>query len=173
LNQNTPEQYPTTKLLSSVLGINPPDGTTSADPSADISSATGLPPFLTNLFLGKSQAEYPKDQQRGRIWNLLHVIIAFAVGIYFLTLIRSSVLTYGSDPPPPATAQNPFVVFMTAEFLLSGTRVLATARAGQLGSMRSWIRLLGDIVRDGKIAIFVLGVGTWWMGGCKEIESKR
>src|SRR5437667_10626558 len=25
LSQNTPEQYPTTKLLSSVLGINPPD----------------------------------------------------------------------------------------------------------------------------------------------------
>jgi hypothetical protein len=172
LGQTTSEQDLTTKLFGSLLGVGPSGEAPSADLPADISSATGLPPFLNDLFVGKNQAESSADQQKSWMWNLLHAFFSFAVGLYFLTLLRSSVSTYGSNPPPPATVQNPFVVFMTGEFLLGGTRLLARARAGKLGSVRPWIRFLGDILRDGRIVIFVLGVGTWWMGGWKEIEPK-
>ena len=172
LGQSTSEQESATKLFSSLLGVSSPGGVppTGSLPE-DISSATGLSHLITNFFLGQSHDESPVDEQMNWVWNLLHVIFAFVVGLYLLTLVRSSLSTYGSNPPPPATAQNPFVVFVTGELLLSGTRILTRARAGQLGSMRPWIRFLGDISRDGSIAIFVFSVGRWWMGARREIES--
>ncbi|KKZ68014.1 hypothetical protein EMCG_06356 [[Emmonsia] crescens] len=171
LDQQTPEQNPAA-LLGSILaggpGGNdtfPGGGDSPAFNLADIASGFGVPPFLANFFLGgNSQPASAAEQRMAWIWKLVHVVFSLAMGIYLLSLFRSSVSTYGPNPPPPATAQNPFMLFLTGEVVLSGTRVLTRARDGQLKNARAWIQLLGELVRDGRIAVFVLGAGMWLLG---------
>lgn len=161
------------KLLSAMLG-GLPGGENTAPGSAagnlspsDLTSALGLPPFLSKLLLGGGpQPQTPEEKKREWIWKLLHVFFALAVGVYLLVLIGSSVATYGSQPPPPATAQNPFVIFMTGELLLNGAKMLQASRhKGQLTDPGTWVQLVRDIVRDGSVAVFALGAGSWWNGG--------
>ncbi|KAL2005751.1 hypothetical protein VTN00DRAFT_10244 [Thermoascus crustaceus] len=178
--QETAED-PTVKLLNAMLG-DLAGGDTAAAPGAggaggaapgglspaDLTSALGLPPFLSNMLLGGMAAQQPltpEEKRRDWIWKLLHVFFSFAIGVYLLVLIGSSVAMYGSPPPPPATAQNPFVVFMTGELLLSGTRMLAKGREGKLATPGTWVQLLKDVVRDGSIVVFVFGMGSWWREG--------
>lgn len=181
---------PTAKLLSTLLsgggaGEIPPEvfggggGAAGAPPGAnqnqnplgDLSSATGLPPFLTDMLMGQSAAPKTASQLRNeQIIKFLHVLFSVVVGVYLLSLIRSSISLYGSSPPPPAMAQNPFTVFVMGELLLlGGSRVLGGAsnggRGGKLAGAMGAVQLLRGIVRDGGIAIFVIGVGTWWLGG--------
>lgn len=182
-NQHPQEvaEDPTVKLLNAMLG-GLAGGDTAAAPGAggaggaapgglspaDLTSALGLPPFLSNMLLGgmgAQQPQTPEEKRRDWIWKLLHVLFSFAIGVYLLVLIGSSVATYGSPPPPPATAQNPFVVFMTGELLLSGTRMLAKGREGKLATPGTWVQLLKDVVRDGSIVVFVFGMGSWWREG--------
>ncbi|KAL1969494.1 hypothetical protein VTN77DRAFT_8932 [Rasamsonia byssochlamydoides] len=167
------DEDPTMKLLSAMLGglpggenTAPGSGAANLSPS-DLTSALGLPPFLSKLLLGGgSQPQTPEEQKREWIWKLLHVFFALAIGVYLLVLIGSSVATYGSQPPPPATAQNPFVIFMTGELLLNGAKMLLASRQdGQLGNLATWTQLVRNLARDGSIAVFVLGVGSWWNGG--------
>ncbi|KAJ5267556.1 hypothetical protein N7478_010364 [Penicillium angulare] len=164
---------PTLKLLNSLLGSMPtdpngppppPDGAPGQAPSAGpglgpaaIASALGLPPFLANLVGGalQTQEENPKSV---RLWKTLHIFFALSVAFYLLFIIGSSVALFGSLPPKPATAQNPFVIFMTGELLLCGTRVLF---GGQNG-IRSGIKLVKDVIRDGSLIIFALGLGSWY-----------
>ncbi|KAK2746586.1 hypothetical protein FQN55_005574 [Onygenales sp. PD_40] len=179
LDQSSMEQNPAA-LLSSLLGGNAPPGMAppgDAFPGgdspgfnpADIASAFGVPSFLANFFLGgNSQPTSPSELRMAWIWKIVHVFFGLAIGVYLLSLFNSSVSTYGSNPPPPATAQNPFILFMTGEAVLSGTRIMTRARDGQLKNVRTWIQLLGDVVKDGRIAVFVLGAGMWLLG---ETES--
>ncbi|PGG99627.1 hypothetical protein AJ80_09322 [Polytolypa hystricis UAMH7299] len=166
------EEDPASKLLSSLLGAVPTATGSSDTPGPPIQpspqellSNLGLPSLLTRtLFGGQSKPLTPADQWKDRVWKALHLFFAAFVGIYLLVLFRSSTTTYGTSPPPPSTAQNPFVVFLTGEAVLNGTRVLSRARAGQLSGVMPWVRLLNDILRDGRIVIFVLGIGLWWTG---------
>ncbi|PGH07388.1 hypothetical protein AJ79_06290 [Helicocarpus griseus UAMH5409] len=177
LGQQSPEPNPGA-VLSSLLGGSPPSGEGPGNnPFAggegglefnpvDLASAFGVPSFLANFFLGgNSQATSPAEQRIAWVWKLVHVIFSLAMGVYLLSLFQSSVSTYGNNPPPPATAQNPFVLFMTGEVALSATRVLTRARDGQLKNARAWVQILGEVLRDGKIAVFVLGAGMWLLGG--------
>ncbi|KAJ5093211.1 hypothetical protein N7456_009072 [Penicillium angulare] len=163
---------PTLKLLNSLLGSMPtdpngppppggaPGQAPGAGPSlgpAAIASMLGLPPFLANLVGGafQTQEENPKSV---RLWKTLHIFFALSVAFYLLFIIGSSVALFGSLPPKPATAQNPFVIFMTGELLLCGSRVLI---GGQNG-VRSAMKLVKDVIRDGSLIIFALGLGSWY-----------
>ncbi|PGG99164.1 hypothetical protein GX51_06423 [Blastomyces parvus] len=171
-DQQTPEQNPAA-LLSSLLAGGPAGsdafpggGEGPAFNLADIASGFGVPPSLAKFFLsGSSQPASPAEQRVASIWKLVHVVFSLAMGIYLLSLFRSSVSTFGPNPPPPATAQNPFMLFLTGEVVLCGTRVVTRARSGQLQNARAWIQILGELVRDGRIAVFVLGVGMWLLAG--------
>ncbi|EEH08164.1 conserved hypothetical protein [Histoplasma capsulatum G186AR] len=169
LDQPAPAQDPA-NLLGSLFGGGSGDNNTFSGDGpafnlADIASAFGVPPSISTFFFnGDSQPASPGEQRIASIWKLVHVVFSLAIGIYLLSLFRSSVSTYGTNPPPPATARNPFILFLTGEVVLSGTRALTSAREGQLRNARAWIQILGKLVRDGRIAVFVLGAGMWLLG---------
>lgn len=184
LRSNPPEQHaqqkldqdPTMKLLSAMLGgvpgaENTAPGSGMAPPSAsdlqpgDLTSALGLPPLLSKMLLGGAGSPPPTlaEKKRDAMWKLIHAAFALATGFYLLMLVGSSIATYGRNPPAPATAQNPFVIFMTGELLLSGARVFLGSGPG--GSLRTTTQLVRSFIRDGSVAVFVLGVGAWWTGG--------
>lgn len=166
------------KLLSSLLG-NVPQGDQNAGGAAagggrgaggtpglspaDIAASLGVPPFIANMLGGagsKPQTEAEKKQVQ--IWKVLHVVFSIAVAVYLLILIGASVTTYGTQPPPPATAQNPFVIFVTGEMILSGARLLMKSRDGGVAGLALLVQMFRDVVRDGSVVLFLLGMGTWW-----------
>lgn len=169
------------KLLSSLLGGAPPGeqgspstlggrggGTPGPGPGlsqADLASSLGVPPFLTKLLgAAGSQPQSEAEKSQLRRWKVLHVIFAITVAFYLLSLIGSSITTYGArQPPPPPTVQNPFMLFVTGELLLSGGRVMMR-REGGIG-LGTLVSVLRDVVRDGSVVLFLLGMGTWWHGG--------
>src|SRR2546423_3682267 len=74
--QGQQEDDPMMKMLNMLLGgtdgSNPNRGGLPVPPD-DISKATGLPPFLTNMFIGEESAPPTlADKQRARIWALVH-----------------------------------------------------------------------------------------------------
>lgn len=163
---------PSTKLLSSLLGGMPGDpnapspGTPGAAPGqtpdfspADLAGALGLPPFLANMLGGASQQPTEGEQKATRVWRNLHVLFALGVAIYLLFVIGASVAMFGSPPPKPATAQNPFLIFVTGELLLTGGRALL---GGKQGGLRMAVQLGRDIMRDGSLVLFALGLGAWY-----------
>ncbi|KAJ5724660.1 hypothetical protein N7493_006388 [Penicillium malachiteum] len=170
---------PTLKLLNSLLGAMPGDpnappqmpgapGQAGGFPGQDagagaglgvaaIASALGLPPFIANMIGGALQTPQ-EDPKSVRVWKTLHILFAFAVAFYLLFIIGTSVAVFGSLPPKPATMQNPFVIFVTGELLLSGGRVLI---GGQKG-IRAVFKIVKDVIRDGSLIIFALGLGAWY-----------
>ena len=177
-DQQGMEEDPTMKLLSSLLG-NVPQGDQNAGGAAagggggaggtpglspaDIVASLGVPPFIANMLGGagsKPQTEAEKKQVQ--IWKVLHVVFSIAVAVYLLILIGASVTTYGTQPPPPATAQNPFVIFVTGEMSLSGARLLMKSRNGGVAGLALLVQMFRDVVRDGSVVLFLLGMGTWW-----------
>ncbi|EED24405.1 conserved hypothetical protein [Talaromyces stipitatus ATCC 10500] len=183
LRANPPEQQaqqqidqdPMMKVLSSMLGGIP--GAENTAPGAgmppqnqgdlgmnDLASALGIPPLFSNMiFGGGATQQTPEEKKRENILKLLHIIFALFIGVYLVTLVSSAVTTYGVNPPPPATAQNPFVVFMTGELVLNGARVVLGKP--QQGPLATGLQIFRSLVRDSGIAIFALGVASWWNGG--------
>ncbi|KAJ5905622.1 uncharacterized protein N7473_002538 [Penicillium subrubescens] len=174
--QSNDVEDPTLKLLENLLGAMPGDGnapppaapgTPGAMPGqsgpglspAAIASALGVPPFLANMLGGASQPPTEKEQKTVRMWEAFHGLFAVGVAIYLLFIIGTSVATFGSPPPKPATAQNPFLIFVTGEMVLTGGRVLFGGKQAGLGMV---VQLLRDIVRDGSLVIFALGLGAWY-----------
>ncbi|KAJ5606036.1 hypothetical protein N7510_008817 [Penicillium lagena] len=164
---------PTIKLLNSLLGAMPGDPNAAPPPGAppqppgqqppglspaDIASALGVPPYLANM-LGGKQPPTEQEQKRQRVLKTLHVLFAVVVSVYLLFVIGKSVATFGFPPPKPATAQNPWTVFVTGELVLSGGRVLLAGKQGGLGMA---VQLVRDVIRDGSLVLFVLGMGTWY-----------
>lgn len=169
---------PTMKLLNSLLGSMPGDpnapapggpggpaapggmpGQSSGFSPADIASALGLPPFLASMLGGATQSPTEEEQKAIHIWKSLHVVFAIGVAVYLLFMIGASVTMFGSPPPKPATAQNPFLIFVTGELVLTGGRVLL---GGKLGGLGMAIQLFKDILRDGSLVLFALGMGAWY-----------
>lgn len=160
------------KLLSSLLGGMPgdPNAPSPSAPGdmaeqapgfspADLAGALGLPPSLANMLAGASQQPTEGEQNAIRVWRTLHVVFALGVAIYLLFVIGASVAMFGSPPPKPATAQNPFLIFVTGELLLTGGRILL---GGKQGGLRMAVQLGRDIVRDGSLVLFALGLGAWY-----------
>lgn len=184
--QSNDVEDPTLKLLENLLGAMPggamPGGAMPGDGNAPppgapgvpsampeqsgpglspaaIASALGVPPFLANMLGGASQPPTEKEQKTLRLWKVFHALFAVGVAIYLLFIIGTSVATFGSPPPKPATAQNPFLIFVTGEMVLTGGRVLLGGKQAGLGMV---VQLFRDIVRDGSLVIFALGLGAWY-----------
>lgn len=123
-----------------------------------------MPPFLANL-LGGAFSEPQEDPKSVRLWKTLHVVFALGLAIYVVFLVGTSVSLFGIPPPKPATAQNPFAIFLTGELLLISGRVLL---GGPLG-LRSGLNLIRGAIGDGMLVIFVLGLATWYTRGWQDV----
>ncbi|KAJ5138828.1 uncharacterized protein N7515_003676 [Penicillium bovifimosum] len=172
-SQQPDEEDPTLKLLSSLMGAipgvdpNAPAGASPADAGnqpapgfspAAIASMLGVPPFIANMLGGGAQPT-EAEQKQARAWKTLHVVFALTVSVYLLFIIGSSVALFGSPPPKPATAQNPFAIFVTGELLLTGSKVLLGTKSGGMGMA---VQFFKDVVRDGSVVLFILGMGSWY-----------
>ncbi|BCR83436.1 uncharacterized protein ACHE_10838A [Aspergillus chevalieri] len=170
--QGIEDEDPAVKLLHSILAGNVPGseqggagaGGAEGPSQADLLSALGLPPFLSSLVGAATQTKSETEKQETWVWKMVHVAFALVMAVYVLVVIGTSVATYGSSPPPPATARNPFVVFTTGEMVLSGARMALKSRRGANGGIGVWVEMMRDAVRDGALMVFVLGMGTWWQG---------
>ncbi|CDM36640.1 hypothetical protein DTO013E5_4576 [Penicillium roqueforti] len=165
---------PTIKLLNSLIGAipggdpntpgAPPTGAGAGNPltpgfsPAGIATMLGVPPFLANMLNG-APPPTEAEQKRARIWKTLHTVFAVTVAVYLLFIIGSSVALFGSPPPKPATVQNPFAIFVTGELMLTGGKVLLGGKSGGIGMA---VQLCKDVVRDGSLLLFILGMGTWY-----------
>ncbi|KAJ6089851.1 hypothetical protein N7467_005067 [Penicillium canescens] len=157
--QSNDAEDPAVKLLSSLLGAMPGGAPPSPGSSlATMATMAGVPPFLANM-LGGAAAPTEAEQKSTRIWKTLHTVFALAVSFYLLFLIGTSVSLFGSPPPKPATAQNPFAIFVTGELLLTGGKVLFGGKSGGMGMA---VQLSKDVIRDGKLLLFVLGLASWY-----------
>lgn len=184
--QQGQDEDQTMKLLGSLLGGVPPGDQSSpgAGPGpgpspdaggvgggggppglspADIATSLGVPPFIANMLRGAQPQSEAEKKELWR-WKVLHVVFSIAVAVYLLFLVGASVSTYGGQPPPPATAQNPFVVFVTGEMVLSGARILVGSRGGGAG-LGMWVQIVREVIRDGSVVLFLLGMGAWWHRG--------
>ncbi|CAG7936989.1 unnamed protein product [Penicillium olsonii] len=177
------EEDPTIKLLNSLMGAMPggdpsaagagaPPGPGAGAPGLGsslpaIATMLGVPPFLANMLGGLGGAAPTEaEQKRATVWKSLHTIFALAVAGYLLFIIGSSVALFGSAPPPPATAQSPFALFATGELILTGGKVLFGGKSG----MGMAVQLFRDVVRDGSIVLFILGMGTWYHREWQNVE---
>ncbi|GLA39439.1 hypothetical protein AnigIFM63309_006778 [Aspergillus niger] len=154
---------PTLKLLSSLMA-----GDTSAlgegslpggQSPADLLTGLGVPPFVASMLGEATRKKSDEEKREILVWKVLHVVFSVLIGVYLLVLIGSSVATFGSQPPPPATARNPFLFFTTGEVVLTGARIMMKRGGGGLGL---WVQLVRDIARDGSIVLFLFGMANWW-----------
>ncbi|PWY87325.1 hypothetical protein BO94DRAFT_535445, partial [Aspergillus sclerotioniger CBS 115572] len=156
------EEDPTMKLLSSLM-----NGETNLNENAlpggqspaDLLTGLGVPPFVASMLGEATRQKTDAEKREIFVWKVLHVVFSVLIGIYLLVLIGSSVATYGSQPPPPATARNPFVFFTTGEVVLSVARIMMRGGKGGLGM---WLQLAKDISRDGSLVLFLFGMANWW-----------
>ena len=129
----------------------------------DVSKMTGIPPFLTNMFLGPAPVPPTEAEKRTEsLWKLVRVVLSSLIGIYTIWIVNKSVELFGQNPPAPATAQNPFVIFVMAELLVHGARTMTGRTTGN--GLKGWFQSVKDIGRDGAIVIFLLGCNSWWRG---------
>lgn len=168
---------PTTQLLSSFMNMDSSSPDAPALPDANIlsqslTSSLGLPSSVANLVTQQLQPDPPEEQQKNVFWQMLHTVVAFLIGIWLVITYRTSIMTYGNSPPPPAAMQNPFSLFLTAEIALGSARLLTRNGNGQLRSLRPWLKVLSTIVRDGKIVLFFLGLANVWMNVSERNETK-
>jgi len=164
------------KMLQAMMGgglngtndPNAPDGM-GAGPGLglspdDIAKATGIPSFVTNMMMGGQKAPpSAREVQETRLWKVIHVVFAIVAGLYLVLSIGKATTTFGENPPPPATFQNPFLVFTTGELLVQGARVATKGGSGKSG-IGLWIQMLREFVGDGAIVVFMLGIASWRKG---------
>ena len=163
---------PMMKMFQAMMG-----GMKGADPNApdgmgglpalspdDISKATGLPPFLTNMMMGSQKTPPTQtEMQVTRIWKIVHVVFAILAGLYLVVSINKSTQTFGANPPSPATFQNPFNLFLTGELLLQSTRAMSKGGPGKSG-LGLLIQMVKELFGDGMILVFGLGLAQWLNG---------
>lgn len=166
--QKMPED-PMMKLISSLTG-----GENNTDPnnpgglpfsSEDIQAATGMPSWATSLLMGGKGKTPPTASERktAMIWNVIGIAFSILAGIYLLFMLGNATAKFGQDPPPPATAKNPFLIFVFGELLIHGSRILMKDPASTKGGY-GWLRISKDVARDGSIVLFMLGAANWWNG---------
>ncbi|KIW15718.1 hypothetical protein PV08_05768 [Exophiala spinifera] len=168
------EDDPMLKMLQAMMGgtdggfaPNAPGGGMGGIPGMspdDISKMTGLPSFLTSMFMGGQKAPPTQAETRTRrLWKVVHVIFAIFAGLYLVSCINTATETFGENPPAPATFQNPFTLFATGELLVQGTRVLTSGHSDKSG-IGLWIQMFREFIGDGAIVVFMLGIASWWKG---------
>ncbi|EXJ95254.1 hypothetical protein A1O1_00374 [Capronia coronata CBS 617.96] len=167
------EEDPMVKMLQAMMGGmgGPADpsvpgglGSTPGFSPDDISKATGLPSFLTNMVMGGQKAPPSEAEvQATRLWKVLHVVFAVMAGLYLVLRVNTSVELFGENPPAPATFQNPFLVFATGELLMQTTRVATKGQSGKSG-FGLWLQMVREFIGDGAILVFMLGIASWWKG---------
>ncbi|KAA8648732.1 hypothetical protein EYZ11_004234 [Aspergillus tanneri] len=160
------EEDVTIKLLNSLMGNMSGGGASGPGDApgvsqADLISALGFPSWAASMLPGVSQPQTEAEKKAIWTWKILHVLFSIAVGIYLIVLVGSSVSIYGSRPPPPATARNPFLFFTTGELVMTGARVLSRRGNGPAG-LGLYIQVFRDVIRDGSVIVFLLGMATWW-----------
>lgn len=165
------ENDPMIKMMQTMLGGMSGDpnapGTGDMPFSADdISKMTGMPSFLTNMFMGGNKQTPPTPEQinKERRWKVVRIVVSILMGIYTVVTLDNSIDTFGTNPPAPATVQNPFVVFLMGELLLQGGKSALFGRPTNQGTIKSWIASVREVAADGAILLFMLGVYSWWVG---------
>ncbi|PYI06434.1 hypothetical protein BO78DRAFT_469844 [Aspergillus sclerotiicarbonarius CBS 121057] len=157
------EEDPTMKLLSSLMNGETGNLNENALPGgqspADLLTGLGVPPFVASMLGEATRQKTDAEKREILVWKVLHVVFSVLIGVYLLVLFGSSVATFGSQPPPPATARNPFLFFTTGELVLSGARIMMKGGKGGLGM---WLQLAKDISRDGSLVLFLFGMANWW-----------
>ncbi|PWY87624.1 hypothetical protein BO70DRAFT_378222 [Aspergillus heteromorphus CBS 117.55] len=153
LDPNNPTQFPGSGSGSG------PDAGAGFNPTASLLSSLGVPPFLASLITSATSAPSESEKKHTVLWKNIHVLFSVIIGVYLLVLMGAAVSTYGAQPPPPATARNPFVLFVTGEAVLSAMRILGL---GGSGGVRGWMQVGKDVVRDGSLVVFLFGVASWW-----------
>ncbi|EXJ89456.1 hypothetical protein A1O3_02523 [Capronia epimyces CBS 606.96] len=173
------QEDPMLKMLQAMMGgmagpSDPSDpsvpgrvGATPGFSPDDISRATGIPPFLTNMIMGGQKAPPTKAEVNAtRLWKILHVIFAVVAGLYLVFRIHASTKLFGENPPAPATFQNPFLLFATGELIMQSTRVATKGHSGKSG-FSLWIQMFREFIGDGAILVFMLGIASWWKGSAQ------
>ena len=163
----TPQEQaedPMAKMLQQLLGgMDPNDPNAAEMPKLspdDISKATGIPSWITNMVLGKP----PETEQRKKqafMWKIIHLVFAVLIGIYTVWTVTTSMATFGANPPTPPTLRNPFLIFTVGELLVETTRLTLRGMGSPKG-IGAWYQIVKDVGRDGSIVIFLLGVSMWW-----------
>jgi len=165
--QGQEQEDPMMKMLSQMMGgmSDDPNATGGLPFSPDdIAKATGLPSFVTNMMMGGSKAPPTPAQQRSTLtWKIIHVVFAIMAGTYLLFTITGAQSTYGASPPAPATFRNPFLVFVTGELLVQGSKIASSGTIASRG-VEFWIQIFKDLSRDGAIVVFLMGLASWWNG---------
>ncbi|KAL2813180.1 hypothetical protein BDW59DRAFT_154955 [Aspergillus cavernicola] len=186
-SQQGTEEDPTLKLLNALMGgmggipgagpaadagpgAGPgapptPEGPLPGGLSPELASSLGLPPWVSSMLGAATQQQSEEQKRTILIWKILHIVLSVAVGTYLVFLTSSSVSTYGKQPPPPATAQSPFLFFTTGELVLIGARVMAKGNNAGMAGPLMYIQLMRDFIRDGSIVLFLFGMGAWWNQG--------
>jgi GET complex subunit GET2 len=164
----TEQEDPMMKMLGSLMegfnGMGDPNaqGGLPLNPN-DISKATGIPSFVTNMFMGGKEPPTPAEIQNTRMWKVLHILFALLCGVYHLYAVTSAEDRFGENPPAPATFQNPFLLFALGEILLQSTRILFAGSSGKRG-FGLWYQMLKEFAGDGAVVVFLLGLSSWWKG---------
>ena len=163
----TGSEDPMMKMLGSMMGAMGGDGDPNAPPGMnfspdDLAKATGLPSFVTNMFMGSQKVPpTPEEERSTRLWRVLHVIFALAAGIYLVLSISMATKTFGQNPPAPATFQNPFAIFVIGEILLQSARIMLAGPSGKRGP-GLWLQMAKEFAGDGALSVFMLGISSWW-----------
>lgn len=160
---------PMMKLLSSLTGgeanmdHNNPAGLPFSP--EDIQNATGMPSWATSLLLGGKGKVPPTvaEKKTAAIWNMVHIVFSVLAGIYLVFLLGDATAKFGKDPPPPATARNPFLIFVLGESFIHGSRILMKDPSST-NRGNGWLQIMKDVARDGSIVLFMLGAASWWNG---------
>jgi GET complex subunit GET2 len=133
----------------------------------DIQSATGIPSWATSMLMGGKEKAAPSAQEKkaASMWKWIHIVFSFLAGLYLLYMLGDATAKFGKDPPTPATAKNPFVLFALGDLVIHASRILLKDPArSRSGGGQAWLQISKDVARDGSIVLFMLGAANWWNG---------
>ena len=165
--QSNDNEDPMQKMMSQLMGGLNQDGASPDQPMfspEQLTKATGLPSFVSNMLLGKGQAPPTNAElQMAKVWRIIHTVFALIAGVYTVYILERSVSLFGIQPPAPATVRNPFLIFTTGEVLIQGSKAVSSGASAKRGLGLGY-QIFKDLASDGCIVIFVLGAWNWWHG---------
>ena len=186
-NDKEQQEDPMIKLLQQMMGGMPPPGGGDAEGLPSEGMDGGLPPGLAAMLGGGAATPETKADTYGYLWRIVHAVFAFILGIYITAtshaftgdISRGGVTGLGHQG-----GVNAFWVFATTELVLQGSRFFleekgAGGPAGWMGMVvgalpppwKGYVMLasryagmVGRVVEDGMVVVFVVGAVAWWRG---------
>ena len=174
------------KLLQQMMSGMPP-GAEGGGPPGEGMDDGGLPPGLAAMLGGSATTSQTEADTYGYLWRIVHAVFAFILGIYITAtshaftgdISRGGVSGFGHEG-----GVNAFWVFATTELVLQGSRFFleekgAGGPGGWMGMVvgalpspwKGYVRLgsryagiVGRVVEDGMVVVFVVGAVAWWRG---------